>query len=87
VDKAQELLGTHDAAEQQRKLEALANAERSTDTSAFTGWWWYNIGAIQAALHHNDLAREAFHKALLLPDSLMSHHFARAAIEGLSAGR
>jgi tetratricopeptide (TPR) repeat protein len=87
VDKAQELLGTHDAAEQQQKLEALANAERSTDTSAFTGWWWYNIGAIQAALHHNDLAREAFHKALLLPDSLMSHHFARAAIEGLSAGR
>jgi tetratricopeptide (TPR) repeat protein len=81
VDRAQKLLGTHDAAEQQ-KLQALADAERSTDTSAFTGWWWYNIGTIQAALHHSDQAREAYDKALLLPDSLMSHHLARAGIEG-----
>jgi tetratricopeptide (TPR) repeat protein len=81
-DKAQRLLGTHDAAEHQQKLQALADAERSTDTSAFTGWWWYNIGTIQSALHHNDQAKQAFDKALLLPDSLMSHHFARAAMDG-----
>jgi len=86
VDKAQKLLGTHDAAEQ-KKLKALADAERSTDTSAFTGWWWYNIGTIQAALHHNDQARQAFDKALLLPDSLMSHHLTRAAMADLSADR
>jgi tetratricopeptide (TPR) repeat protein len=80
VAKAKKLLGTHDASQQQQKLEALADAERYTGTSAFTGWWWYNIGTIQAALHHPDQAREAFHKALLLPDSLMSHHFSRAAL-------
>jgi tetratricopeptide (TPR) repeat protein len=80
VAKAEKLLGTYDAERQQQKLEALADAERSTDTSAYTGWWWYSIGTIQAALHHPDQAREAFHKALLLPDSLMSHHFSRVAM-------
>jgi tetratricopeptide (TPR) repeat protein len=80
VAKAEKLLGTYDTSGEQQKLEALANAERSTDTSAYTGWWWYNIGTIQAALHRPDLAREAFNRALLLPDSLMSHHFSRAAL-------
>ena len=78
--KAEKLLGTYDASQQQQKLKALADAERSTDTSAYTGWWWYSIGTIQAALHRPDQAKEAFHKALLLPDSLMSHHFSRVAM-------
>jgi tetratricopeptide (TPR) repeat protein len=78
--KAKKLLGTYDVERQQQRLEALADAERSTDTSAYSGWWWYNIGTIQAALHHADQASEAFHKALLLPDSLMSHHFSRVAM-------
>ncbi len=80
VAKAEKLLGTYDASQQQQKLKALADAERSTDTSAYTGWWWYSIGTIQAALHRPDQAKEAFHKALLLPDSLMSHHFSRVAM-------
>ena len=80
--RAEELLGSYDAAQQQKKLEAsLANAERQTNTSSYTGWWWYNIGTMQGALHHEDQAREAFRKALLLPDSLMSHHLSRAAME------
>lgn len=82
VARAEELLGSYDAAQQQKTLEAsLANAERQTNTSSYTGWWWYNIGTIQNALHHKEEAQEAFRKALLLPDSLMSHHLSRAAME------
>ena len=81
VTKAENLLGTTDAAKQQQKLQAsLSDAERFTDTSALTGWWWYNIGTIQAAMNHKDQAREAFEKALLLPDSMMSHHLSRTAM-------
>ncbi len=88
VAKAQELLGIHNVTEQQRKLQAsVASAARVKDTSAFTGWWWYNIGTMQAALNHKDQAREAFNNALLLPDSMMSHHLSRAAIENLDAGK
>jgi tetratricopeptide (TPR) repeat protein len=80
VAKAEKLLGTYDASRQEQKLEGLASAETSVDTSGLTGWSWYNIGTIQAALHHPDQAKDAFHKALLLPDSWMSHHYSRAAM-------
>jgi tetratricopeptide (TPR) repeat protein len=87
VAKAQKLLGTYDATEHQKKLQAsVASAARVKDTSSFTGWWWYNIGTIQAALNHKDRAREAFNNALLLPDSMMSHHLSRAAIANLDTG-
>ncbi|MEO6912036.1 MAG: hypothetical protein ABI158_14055, partial [Edaphobacter sp.] len=86
--RAEKLLGSSDVAQQQKTLEAaLANAERQTNTSAYTGWWWYNIGTIQAALHHDAQAHEAFNKALLLPDSLMSHHLSRAALEDSGAAK
>ena len=85
--KADNLLGTTNAAQQQQKLQAsLSDAERFTDTSSLTGWWWYNIGTIQAALNHKDRAREAFNKALLLPDSMMSHHLSRAAMADSGTG-
>jgi tetratricopeptide (TPR) repeat protein len=86
--RAQKLLGTYDAAQQQQKLQAaLANAERLTDNSSYTGWWWYHIGTIQTALHHEAQAREAFSKAFLLPDSLMSHHLSQVAMEDFGAGK
>jgi len=86
TDRARKLLGSYDAAKQQGKLEgALAGCERSTRTSAYAGWWWYNIGTIQMALSHTAQARDAFNRALLLPDSLMSHHLSRAAIADLAS--
>jgi len=78
--RGENLLGTAGAGQQRRLEESLANAERQTATSAFTGWWWYNIGTMQAALDHDVEARAAFRQALLLPDSLMSHHLSRAAL-------
>ena len=86
--KAERLLGTQDAAQQSEKLRSsLTAAERVKDTSSYTGWWWYNIGTIQAALDHNVQAREAFNRALLLPDSMMSHHLSRAAMATVGASR
>ncbi|HEY6374825.1 MAG TPA: DUF5107 domain-containing protein [Edaphobacter sp.] len=88
VAKAQKLLGTYDETEQSKKLQgSVAAAARVKDTSSFTGWWWYNIGTMQAALHRNNEAREAFNNALLLPDSMMSHHLSRAAIAELDASK
>jgi predicted Zn-dependent protease len=79
ANKAKQLLDTYDTAQEQQKLEAsLAHAKQVADSSSFTGWWWYNIGAIELALNHKDSAQESFNKALLLPDSMMSHHFTRA---------
>jgi tetratricopeptide (TPR) repeat protein len=86
--KAERLLGTQDAAQQSEKLRSsLTAAERVKDTSSYTGWWWYNIGTIQAALDNNVQAREAFNRALLLPDSMMSHHLSRAAMATVGASR
>lgn len=80
--RADKLLGSYDAAQEQKELEAsLANAERRTNTSSYTGWWWYNIGTIEDALHHKEQANAAFRRSILLPDSLMSHHLSRAAME------
>ncbi len=88
VVRAKKQLGTYDAAEQQKRLEgSLASAGRVKDSSAFTGWWWYNMGTIQAALNNKDQAKEAFNNALLLPDSMMSHHLSRAALADLDAGK
>ncbi len=86
--KAERLLGNNDAAQQSQKLRSsLAAAERVKDTSSYTGWWWYNIGTIQAALNNKDQAREAFNHALLLPDSMMSHHLSRAAMATAEGSR
>jgi tetratricopeptide (TPR) repeat protein len=78
--KAESLLGVHDDARLQQLQSSVANGERQTNTSAFTGWWWYSLGTMHAALHQEGEARAAFKKALLLPDSLMSHHLSRVAL-------
>ena len=85
--KASELLGRDNAHQQQNLEAALAAADRVKDTSSYTGWWWYSMGTAEAALHHNDRGRADFRKALLLPDSMMSHHLSRAAMAELNAGK
>ena len=85
--KASRLLGRDNAQQQQNLETALASADRVKDTSSYTGWWWYSMGTIEAALRHNDRARADFRKALLLPDSMMSHHLSRAAIADLNGDK
>jgi tetratricopeptide (TPR) repeat protein len=86
--QARQLLGTYDASTGREKLrESLAVAQRVKDSSSFTGWWWYNIGVMETALDRKDQAREAFKNALMLPDSMMSHHLSRTAMADLSPAR
>jgi tetratricopeptide (TPR) repeat protein len=88
ANQAHRLLGAYDSQERQQNLQAsLAAAQRVKEATAFTGWWWYNIGIMQAALDRKDQAREAFRIALLLPDSMMSHHLSREAIAEFCSGR
>jgi hypothetical protein len=42
---------------------------------------------LQAAAHRNDEARKSFEKALVLPDTRMSHHLAREALGELLTGK
>ena len=85
--RAKQLLGNYDAAQEQQKLKAsLSHAMHVADTSSYTGWWWYNIGAIELALNHKDSAQESFNNALLFPDSMMSHHFSRVIMADSGAG-
>jgi tetratricopeptide (TPR) repeat protein len=87
VNRVKRSFGTYDALEGKQTLQAsLTTAQRVKDSSSFTGWWWYNIGIMQDALGHKEQAREAFKNALLLPDSMMSHHLSRAAITELDTG-
>jgi tetratricopeptide (TPR) repeat protein len=85
--KAEKLVAHADAVMGLERVQAaLASAKRTKDTSSYTGWWWYNIGTMESALNHKDEAEKAFKNALLLPDSMMSHHMSRAAIEALASG-
>jgi hypothetical protein len=86
--QAQKLLGTYDAGTADRLLaKSLAAAESRAETGASSGSWWYDIGLLQAGLHRNEDARKSFDKALILPETHMSHHLAREALIELSAGK
>lgn len=86
--ESQKSLGTYDATKAEQKLEeSLATALSHSEASANSGLWWYNVGLLQSALQQNDQARESFKKALILPDTRMSHHLAREALGGFSNGK
>jgi tetratricopeptide (TPR) repeat protein len=84
--KAEKLVAHADADVGLKRVQAaLTSAKRTKDSSSYTGWWWYNIGTMESALDHKDEAEKAFKNALLLPDSMMSHHMSRAAMEALAS--
>jgi tetratricopeptide (TPR) repeat protein len=62
---------------------AIPTAEHLTEIDNFSSQRWYVIGMLQAELHLDAAARQSFANAILLPDSFMSHHFARLAMETL----
>ncbi|HEY8714386.1 MAG TPA: DUF5107 domain-containing protein, partial [Candidatus Acidoferrum sp.] len=75
--------GGYDAETWQGKLAAaLTQAESRVHTSSFKGWWTYSVGVLQIAVGHEEEGKASLREALLLPDSLMSHHFARLALTG-----
>lgn len=88
ANRAQQLLGAYDPMGGRQKLQQLLVAdERMKDMSDSNGWWWYNLGILQSALDQKGQAMESFRRALLLPDRMMSHHLARAAMTELGSDR
>ncbi len=65
-----------------RLQSALADAESRLSASSYKGWWTYSIGILQIALGREEQGRRSLRDAILLPESLMSYHFARLALEG-----
>lgn len=61
----------------ERLTEALSNAKNSAAARPDSSLRWYLLGLAQQTLHQNDLAKQSFEKALLLPDEHMSHHLVR----------
>jgi hypothetical protein len=82
MNAARKLSG-YDAAQWRGKLTAaLSQAESRERTSSYTGWWRYSVGILQLALGREEEGKAALRETLLLPDSQMSHHFARLALAG-----
>ena len=65
-----------------RLASALGDAESRLRASSYKGWWTYSIAILQIALGREEEGRKSLRNATLLPDSLMSYHFARLALEG-----
>ena len=62
---------------------AIPAADHLTEINDFSSQRWYAIGMLQAEAHQYAAARQSFTNAILLPDSFMSHHFARVAMKDL----
>ena len=65
-----------------RLTSALSEAESRLPASSYKGWWTYSIGILQIALGREEQGRKSLRDVILLPESLMSYHFARLALEG-----
>lgn len=88
VIASQKSLGAYDAEKAKQKLAATLGAALShSEAGDNSGSWWYRVGLLQAALQRNGEARESLRKALILPDTRMSHHLAREAMGELSTGK
>jgi tetratricopeptide (TPR) repeat protein len=62
-----------------RLKSALEQADSHSETSSFAGWWYYNAGALEAALGNQQQAEAKFRQALLLPDRMLAYHSTRLA--------
>jgi len=65
-----------------RLTSALSEAKSRLPASSYKGWWTYSIGILQIALGREEQGRSSLRDAISLPESLMSYHFARLALEG-----
>jgi tetratricopeptide (TPR) repeat protein len=76
-------LSGYDAALWQGRLSlGLSRAESNAQTSAYQGWWVYSVGVLQIALGRDVEGKASLLESLLWPDSRMSYHFSRLAMEG-----
>ena len=79
---AKKLSGYNPAQWHDRLTTALTESQSRIGTSSFKSWWTYTVGVLQIALGRQDQGNDSLREALLLPESLMSYHFARLALAG-----
>ena len=73
----------YDPANWQARLEsALSRAESNARTNSSPGWWSYTAGVLQIALGETQKGNASLREALLAPETGMSHHLSRLALEG-----
>jgi hypothetical protein len=65
-----------------RLESALADSESRLSASSHKGSSTYSVGILQIALGREERGRKSLRDAILLPDSQMSNHFARLALQG-----
>jgi len=76
-------LSSYDPAQWQGRLaSALSQAESNVRISSHQSWWVYLMGVLQVALGREEQGKASLRESLLLPESQMSHHFSRLALEG-----
>jgi tetratricopeptide (TPR) repeat protein len=84
--QANQALGAGDIPHLRDALQnSIPSSGHLSELPAFSSHRWYVIGLDQAALGDLIAADKSFRNALLLPDSFMSHHLARAGLASLAA--
>jgi tetratricopeptide (TPR) repeat protein len=81
--KASQQLPDFDHGSAQQKLQSiLERVKKSESSDSPGGWWFYNVGMLDAGSGNTQQAAREFREALLSPDTLMTHHLTRLAMSG-----
>jgi tetratricopeptide (TPR) repeat protein len=78
---ARKRAGYDPASWHERLTAALSELDSNTRTNT-SGWWLYIKGVLQIALGRQKDGESSLRQTLLLPETHMSHHFARLALGG-----
>jgi tetratricopeptide (TPR) repeat protein len=71
----------YDSANWMSRLNAgIAQAEGNSGRSSYQSWWLYTAGALHLAAGRKEQGLTELRKALLLPESRMSHHHCRLVL-------
>jgi predicted Zn-dependent protease len=82
--QAEQMLGAGVASNAHTRLiDALRAAESRAETAASSGSWCYNTAMLNLGSGNKERARQLLLQALVLPDTHMSHHFARLALASM----
>jgi tetratricopeptide (TPR) repeat protein len=81
--KASQQLPDFDHGSAQQKMQSILERVKKSDNSDSPGgWWFYNVGMLDASSGNTPQAAKEFREALLSPDTLMTHHLTRLAMSG-----
>jgi hypothetical protein len=81
--KASQQLPDFDHGSAKQKLQSILERVKKSDSSDSPGgWWFYNVGMLDAGSGNTQQAAREFREALLSPDTLMTHHLTRLAMSG-----